>query len=100
QTYIDFLAQVRQLYPHQPFFLFSPWGWPNPDSPNSFYYPGAYEAVLATRSHGDHNMFLVNTTGWVTYAYVVPDNLHPSVSDHAKIAGLFQKRLEDLDYIF
>ncbi|KAJ7716951.1 SGNH hydrolase-type esterase domain-containing protein [Mycena metata] len=95
-TYIDFLATIRNLYPHQPFFLFTPWGWPSPDGPNAFYYPGAYEAVLAARqSLGDNNMFLVNTTGWVTYADVFPDNLHPSVEGHAKIAGLFQQWLED-----
>ncbi|KAJ7045311.1 SGNH hydrolase-type esterase domain-containing protein [Mycena alexandri] len=95
-TYIDFLATIRKLYPHQPFFLFTPWGWPNPDGPNAFYYEGAYEEVLAARqSLGDNNMFLVNTTGWVTYADVFPDNLHPSVEGHAKIAGLFQQWLED-----
>ncbi|KAJ7887298.1 SGNH hydrolase-type esterase domain-containing protein [Mycena olivaceomarginata] len=95
-TYTDFLATLRKLYPHQPFFLFTPWGWPNPDGPNAFYYPGAYEAVLAARqSLGDTNMFLVNTTGWVTYADVSPDSLHPSVAGHEKIAGLFRAWLED-----
>ncbi|KAJ6564720.1 SGNH hydrolase-type esterase domain-containing protein [Mycena capillaripes] len=95
-TYVDFLATVRKLYPYQPFFLFTPWGWPNPDFPNAYYYPGAYEEVLAARQAlGDNNMFLVNTTGWVTYADVFPDNLHPSVEGHAKIAGLFQAWLED-----
>ncbi|KAJ7877490.1 SGNH hydrolase-type esterase domain-containing protein [Mycena leptocephala] len=96
-TYIDFLATIRKLYPHQPFFLFTPWGWPwSPDFPPSFYYDGAYEAVLEARQAlGDHNMFLVNTTGWVTYADVYPDNLHPNVEGHIKIAGLFQAWLED-----
>ncbi|KAJ7677578.1 hypothetical protein B0H14DRAFT_3064722 [Mycena olivaceomarginata] len=80
-------ALFVSLYPHQPFFLFTPWGWPNPDGPNAFYYPGAYEAVLAARqSLGDTNMFLVNTTG---------GSLHPSVAGHTKIAGLFQTWLED-----
>ncbi|KAJ7037332.1 hypothetical protein C8F04DRAFT_1331828 [Mycena alexandri] len=93
---LTFWPQFEKLYPHQPFFLFTPWGWPNPDGPNAFYYEGAYEEVLAARqSLGDNNMFLVNTTGWVTYADVFPDNLHPSVEGHAKIAGLFQQWLED-----
>ncbi|KAF7312931.1 SGNH hydrolase [Mycena kentingensis (nom. inval.)] len=95
-TYIDFLATLRNLYPHQPFFLFTPWGWPQPNGPNAFYYDGAYEEVLQARqSLGDNNMFLVNTTGWVTFADVFPDNLHPSVEGHAKIARLFQQWLED-----
>jgi len=95
-TYNNFLVRLRTLYPHQPFFLFTPWGWPQPNGPNAFYYPGAYESVLAARrALGDHNMFLVNTTGWVTFADVFPDNLHPSVEGHMKIAGLFQAWLED-----
>ncbi|KAJ7101357.1 SGNH hydrolase-type esterase domain-containing protein [Mycena belliarum] len=95
-TYIDFLARVRKLYPTQPFFLFTPWGWPNPTGPNAYYYPGAYNSVLAARQAlGDHNMFLVNTTGWITYEDVFPDNKHPSVEGHAKIARLFQTWLEN-----
>ncbi|KAJ7208929.1 hypothetical protein GGX14DRAFT_566627 [Mycena pura] len=95
-TYNDFLVRLRMLYPHQPFFLFTPWGWPQPSGPNTFYYPGAYESVLAARQAlGDQNMFLVNTTGWVTFADVFPDNLHPSVEGHMKIAGLFRAWLED-----
>ncbi|KAF7316222.1 SGNH hydrolase [Mycena indigotica] len=94
-TYIDFLARVRKLYPHQPFFLFTPWGWPQPTGPNAFYYDGAYEQVFQARQTlGDHNMFLVNTTGWVTYADVFQDNLHPSVEGHAKIAKLFTAWLQ------
>ncbi|KAJ6488878.1 SGNH hydrolase-type esterase domain-containing protein [Mycena sanguinolenta] len=95
-TYVDFLAKVRKLYPHQPFFLFTPWGWPSSDGPNSYYYTGAYQEVLdARRSLGDRNMFLVNCTGWVTYADVYPDDLHPNVEGHMKIAGLFQAYLEN-----
>ncbi|KAJ6609122.1 SGNH hydrolase [Mycena sp. CBHHK59/15] len=86
-TYIDFLGRIRKLYPHQPFFLFTPWGWPNAEFPNAYYYQGKYEEVLAARQTlGDNNMFLVNTTD---------GNLHPSVSGHAKIAGLFQEWLEN-----
>lgn len=61
-------------------------------------------------------MFLVNTTGWVTFADVFPEyvskifsgslvfgdannkycsNQHPNVAGHVKIAGLFQAWLEN-----
>ncbi|KAF8172529.1 SGNH hydrolase-type esterase domain-containing protein [Mycena galopus ATCC 62051] len=95
-TYVDFLTKIRHLYPHQPFFLFTPWGWPQPDGPNAYYYPGAYESVWEARQAlGDHNCFLVNTTGWVTYADVYPDDLHPNVEGHMKIARNFQAWLEN-----
>jgi hypothetical protein len=38
---------------------------------------------------GDKNIFLVDTTGWVTFADVFPDNVHPDVAGHVKIAGEF-----------
>ncbi|KAJ7627220.1 hypothetical protein FB45DRAFT_991278 [Roridomyces roridus] len=96
QTYLDFLATIRVLYPTQPFFIFTPWGWPNPEGPNSYYYPGAYPTVVEGRQAlGDNNLFIVDTTGWVTYADVYPDSLHPSVEGHMKIAGLFQAWLEN-----
>ncbi|KAK6987470.1 SGNH hydrolase [Favolaschia claudopus] len=96
-TYIDFLTRIRkELYPTQPFFLFTPWGWPQPSGPNAYYYDGAYQEVLdARKSMGDDNLFLVNTTGWVGYEDVFLDNLHPSVEGHAKIARLFSAWLED-----
>ncbi|KAJ7289736.1 SGNH hydrolase-type esterase domain-containing protein, partial [Mycena rebaudengoi] len=93
-TCVNFLATIRKFYPHQPFFLFTPWGCRR-DGPNTYYYPGTYEAVLeARRSLGVHTIFFVNTTGWVTYADVFPDNLHPSVEGHMKFTGLFREWLE------
>jgi len=46
-------------------------------------------------SIGDKNVFLVNTTGWVTYDDVFPDNQHPDVAGHAKIAKEFRAWLEN-----
>jgi len=93
-TYINFIERLRTLYPHQPIFVFTPWGWPQADGTVDYYYPGAYEEIVTTRQKsGDKNVFLVNTTGWVTFADVFSDNLHPSVAGHAKIAGLFEEWL-------
>ena len=70
------------------------WGWPNPDGTIGQYYEGAYQQIVNTRwvidfsrsslclraklcirsnSIGDNNVFLVNTTGWVTFADVFPE---------------------------
>lgn len=43
---------------------------------------------------GDKNIFLVDTTGWVTFADVFPDNQHPNVVGHANIASKFAAWLE------
>ncbi|KAF7375739.1 SGNH hydrolase [Mycena sanguinolenta] len=96
-TYIDFFGQMRlPLLTMNIFADVTQWGWPSPDGPNAYYYTGAYQEVLdARRSLGDRNMFLVNCTGWVTYADVYPDDLHPNVEGHMKIAGLFQDYLEN-----
>jgi lysophospholipase L1-like esterase len=91
QNYIHFLGRLRTLYPHQPMFIFTPWGWPSADGSVSYYYDGQYQIIVNKRKKmGDHNTFLVNTTGWVTFADVFTDNVHPDVNGHAKIAGLFE----------
>jgi hypothetical protein len=80
QTYLTFLARVRALYPgqRQPIFVFTPWGWPSPTAPNSYYYPDAYADVVKARAAlGDRDVFLVNTTGWVDYADVFPGCARP-----------------------
>ncbi|KAI0032127.1 SGNH hydrolase [Vararia minispora EC-137] len=94
-TYLHFFDHLRELYPHQPIFVFTPWGWPNADGTISYYYDGAYQEIVDTRHEtGDKNVFLVNTTGWMTWEDVFPDNQHPTVPGHAKIAGLFKNWLE------
>ncbi|TDL27075.1 SGNH hydrolase [Rickenella mellea] len=94
QTYVAFIKRLRTLYPHQPIFVFTPWGWPNSDGSIGQYYPGAYQTVVSTiQAGGDKNIFLVDTTGWVTWADVFPTNQHPNVPGHAKIAANLEKVL-------
>ncbi|KAF7335239.1 SGNH-hydro domain-containing protein [Mycena sanguinolenta] len=73
QVYTDFVTRLRTIYQHQPIFVFTPWGWPNPDGTFGEYYVGDYQKIVDLRhASGDENVFLVNTTGWVTYADVFP----------------------------
>ncbi|KAI5121486.1 hypothetical protein M0805_003941 [Coniferiporia weirii] len=96
QNYLNFLVHLREIYVRQPILIFTPWGWPQPDGSIGYYYPGSYEEILSQRlSSGDSNTFLVNTTGWVTLEDIFPDNLHPTVSGHQKIAGLFETWLQE-----
>ncbi|EIW56391.1 SGNH hydrolase [Trametes versicolor FP-101664 SS1] len=90
QTYQNFLTRLRGLYPVQPIFVFTPWGWPNADGSINYYYDGQYERIVQERHvMGDRKTFLVNTTGWVSWEDVFPDNQHPNVAGHQKIASLF-----------
>ncbi|EJD52314.1 SGNH hydrolase [Auricularia subglabra TFB-10046 SS5] len=94
QTYTTFLAGVRKLYPKAQTFVMTPWGWPSADGSVGYYYQGRYEqAVQDRRTAGDHNIHLIDTTGWVTWDDVFPDNQHPNTAGHKKIAGLFQEAL-------
>ncbi|KAI0354180.1 SGNH hydrolase [Trametes cingulata] len=95
-TYKKFLTRLRGLYPVQPIFVFTPWGWPSADGSISYYYDGQYERIVRERHlSGDRNTFLVNTTGWVSWEDVFPDNQHPNVAGHEKIASLFENWLEE-----
>ncbi|KAJ8456565.1 hypothetical protein ONZ45_g18671 [Pleurotus djamor] len=95
QVYSDFLTRLRTIYVDQPIFVFTPWGWPNSDGNVYYYYDGAYTDIVQRRiALGDNQVFLVNTTGWVTFQDVYPDNVHPDVPGHEKIAGLFTAWLE------
>ncbi|THH02368.1 hypothetical protein EW026_g486 [Hermanssonia centrifuga] len=96
QTYLNFVTRLRTLYHSQPILVFTPWGWPNPDGTVSQYYEGSYQKIVEERHlFGDKNVFLVNTTGWVTYADIFPDNSHPTEAGHAKIAKLFEAWLQN-----
>ncbi|KAG7443256.1 SGNH hydrolase [Guyanagaster necrorhizus] len=86
-VYLSFLQRLRTIYPTQPIFVFTPWGWPQPDGTVGYYYVGSYEQIVSQSQ--DPNVHLVNTTGWVAYGDIFPDNLHPTVAGHQKIAGEF-----------
>ncbi|KAF5366783.1 hypothetical protein D9758_006457 [Tetrapyrgos nigripes] len=95
QVYSDFLQRLRTIYTHQPIFVFTPWGWPAADGTISYYYPGLHQQIVQMRHDiGDNHVFLVNTTGWVTFDDVFPDNVHPNVPGNQKIANLFSNWLE------
>ncbi|KAG2119411.1 hypothetical protein DEU56DRAFT_873935 [Suillus clintonianus] len=76
KTYINFLENIRIIYPVQPLFIILPWGWPNPEGPPSPYYVGTYQQVV---NHHD----------------VYPSNLHPTIQGHQKVAGYFESWLEE-----
>jgi hypothetical protein len=70
-------------------------------------------SYLCRHAVGDKNVFLVNTTGWVTFADVFPEyvacvvnytnfrltlscrNQHPNIPGHQHIASKFQTWLEN-----
>jgi len=96
KTYLTFVSRLRTIYHTQPIFVFTPWGWPNADGTVGQYLQGSYQKIVNARhALGDRNVFLVDTTGWVTFADVFPDNQHPNVAGHEKIAGLFEAWLEN-----
>ncbi|TFK36095.1 SGNH hydrolase-type esterase domain-containing protein [Crucibulum laeve] len=96
QVYSDFLTRVRTIYHSQPIFVFTPWGWPNADGSFGYYYQGKYQDIVSKRAAiGDKNVFLVDTTGWVSYADVFPENVHPNVPGHQNIANKFIAWLEN-----
>ncbi|PBK69395.1 hypothetical protein ARMSODRAFT_995406 [Armillaria solidipes] len=87
QIYLAFIKRLRQHYPDQPIFVFTPWGWPQPDGSVGYYYVGSYQQIVSMSQ--DPNVHLVDTSGWVAYADIFPDNSHPNVAGHQKIAGEF-----------
>ncbi|KZP13266.1 hypothetical protein FIBSPDRAFT_1049505 [Athelia psychrophila] len=94
EVFKEFFVNVRKIYPNQPIFVFTPWGWFSETSV-SYYYPGDYEGIVNYRhSLGDNNVHLVNTTGWIGWDDVYSDNGHPNPQGHQKIAGRFQDWLE------
>ncbi|KAJ7721869.1 SGNH hydrolase-type esterase domain-containing protein [Mycena metata] len=96
EVYTNFITRLRTIYEHQPIFVFTPWGWPNPDGTFGQYFEGQYQKIVDLKhADGDKNIFLVNTTGWVTYADVFPANQHPTVLGHQHIATKFQAWLEN-----
>ncbi|CAE6441253.1 unnamed protein product [Rhizoctonia solani] len=91
-TLSTFIQDIRKLYTKQPIFVFTAWGWPNDDgvSPFSTYYDQVYPSVVNKRiAGGDKNIYLVNTTGWVDYNGVIPNNGHPNEVGHKQVVAKF-----------
>ncbi|KAI0686318.1 SGNH hydrolase-type esterase domain-containing protein [Cytidiella melzeri] len=96
QTYLTFVTRLRTIYHTQPILVFTPWGWPASDGSISYYYPGSYSKIVNDlHALGDENVFLVNTTGWIRWQDVFPDNTHPTVEGHQRIAGFFEEWLAE-----
>ncbi|KAI0799750.1 SGNH hydrolase-type esterase domain-containing protein [Irpex lacteus] len=95
QTYLNFIARLRTIYHTQPILVFTPWGWPAADGSIGYYYTDSYPKIVQERhSLGDKNVFLVNTTGWIRWEDVFPDNTHPTVEGHQRVAGFFEEWLK------
>ncbi|KAF8599937.1 hypothetical protein BDV93DRAFT_538822 [Ceratobasidium sp. AG-I] len=97
-TLSSFVDRLRTLYPKQPIFVFTPWGWPNSDgvSPFGLYYDGVYSSVVNKRiAAGDKHIHLVNTTGWVGYDGVYADNSHPNTVGHKQVVAKFTAWLKN-----
>ncbi|KAF8690999.1 GDSL-like Lipase/Acylhydrolase family, partial [Rhizoctonia solani] len=91
-TLSKFIQDVRKLYPKQPVFVFTAWGWPNSDgvSPFGTYYDEVYPSVVNKRvTAGDKSIYLVNTTGWVGYDGVIPNDGHPNEVGHKQVTAKF-----------
>ncbi|KAG8934744.1 hypothetical protein FRC02_009325 [Tulasnella sp. 418] len=87
KTLLDLIEKLRKLYPKQPFFVLTPWGWPSADGNVYYYYDGVYKNVVDTRNaKGDKNVYLVDTTGWVGWDDVFHDNVHPNDIGHQHVA--------------
>jgi hypothetical protein len=100
QTYITFLHELRALYPTQPIFIMSPWGYPEPQGVQPYF--NAEDAAVLAGVH-DQNVHLINGTGWIEYGDTFPEcvalraatrvsadklhsELHPTPNGHSKIA--------------
>ncbi|TFK19639.1 SGNH hydrolase [Coprinopsis marcescibilis] len=98
KVYSEFLDKIRELNPRSQIFIFTPWGWPNADGNTYYYYQGQYERIVNLRKEkGDRSVHVVDTTGWVSFADVFPDNVHPNVEGMANIAERFIGWLEKFE---
>ncbi|HMD68903.1 MAG TPA: GDSL-type esterase/lipase family protein, partial [Chitinivibrionales bacterium] len=79
-TYITFLDSIRAKFPKVNIFVLVP---------NAGYMRAQDSAAyLARLAAGDSGVHYLNTTGWLTSAYLEPDGIHPNESGHAKLASL------------
>ena len=81
-TYIAFLDSIRAKLPNASIFVLVP---------NAGYMRAQDSAAyLARLAAGDSGVHYLNTTGWLTSAYLEPDGIHPNESGHAKLASLLE----------
>lgn len=94
-TLSDFITHLRTVYPKQPLFVFTPWGWSNGESPFGIYYQGVYASVVDKKvAAGDKRIYLVDTTGWLQQNGVYPNDGHPNPLGHQQILAKFTAWLE------
>ncbi|KAB5589215.1 GDSL-like lipase acylhydrolase domain containing protein [Ceratobasidium theobromae] len=91
----SFITHLRTLYPQQPVFVFTPWGWSDGTSQFWPYYDGVYASVVNAKvAAGDQNIFVVNTTGWLQTNGVYPNDGHPNPVGHQQILEKFTAWLQ------
>lgn len=78
-AYITFLHLVRSKYPHAAIFAMETF--------SKRYAAQTQAAVAALNAGGDHNVYFVNTEGWVPANGFSPDGLHPNDLGHRAIAA-------------
>lgn len=94
--YDEFFTKLRRLYPRQPIFALTTWGYPNEDGTYAYFYEGVLEDVVANkRANGDSNIFLVNTRGWVAFDDVYEDRTHLNPQGSAKLAAHLEDWLKN-----
>jgi len=87
QTYITFIARLRELYPSQPIFVSHSWGRAYENKPVEPYYEGVYNDVVEKRKAlGDENIHLIDARGWCSWSDLYPDNRHPHPKGYGNIA--------------
>jgi hypothetical protein len=81
QTYITFLHNLRAVYPSQPIFIMSPWGYVSPAGVRPYY--NAEDAAAIAGVH-DANVHLINGTGWIQYGDAFPEYVRAAPRDMCK----------------
>ncbi len=77
-TYIRFLQKICQKYPHAHIFVLRTF--------KGIRAIPTKAAVQAVNAAGDHNVWYVDTTGWISASDTV-DGTHPTDAGHVKIAN-------------
>ncbi|KAK0472373.1 SGNH hydrolase [Armillaria novae-zelandiae] len=82
-----YVAAIFPSWPYHSSIDNLQWGWPQPNGSVSYCYIRSYQQIVSMSQ--DLNVHLVDTSDWVEYANIFPDNSHPNVVGHQKIAGEF-----------